>query len=55
MAKILQRRNSRQIELSSLNPHHSTRIFATHEVEWLAQIVWGVGQPIAVYDHAANE
>ena len=40
MAKILQRRNSGQIELSSLNPHHSTRIFATHEVEWLARIVW---------------
>ena len=40
MAKILQRRNSGQIELSSLNPDHSTRIFATHEVEWLARIVW---------------
>ncbi len=40
MAKILQRRTSKQMELSSLNPEHPTRIFVLGEVEWLARIVW---------------
>lgn len=40
MAKVLQRRTLRQIELSSLNPDHPTRVFSTNEVEWLARIVW---------------
>ncbi|MEZ5810210.1 MAG: helix-turn-helix transcriptional regulator [Rhizobiaceae bacterium] len=40
MAKILQRRTSRQVELSSLNPEHPDRVFELHEIEWLARIVW---------------
>lgn len=40
MAKILTKRTSKQIELSSLNPDHPNRMFATHDVEWLARIVW---------------
>lgn len=40
MAKILHRRTSKQIELSSLNPDHPNRTFETHEVEWLARIIW---------------
>ncbi len=40
MAKILQRRTSKHIELSSLNPDHPDRVFEATEVEWLARIVW---------------
>lgn len=40
MAKILQRRTSKLIELSSLNPEHPDRVFELHEIEWLARIVW---------------
>ncbi len=40
MAKILLKRTSKQIELSSLNPDHPNRIFAVNEIEWLARIVW---------------
>ncbi len=40
MAKILFRRTSRHIELSSLNPDHPNRVFESREIEWLARIVW---------------
>ncbi len=40
MAKILQHRTSKQVELSSLNPDHPPRVFALGEVEWLARIIW---------------
>lgn len=40
MAKILQRHNSRSIELLSLNPEHPNRAFDMKDVEWIARIVW---------------
>ena len=40
MAKILQKRNSREIELLSVNPAHPLRQVPTAEIEWIARIVW---------------
>jgi len=40
MAKILQKRNSREIELLSVNPAHPLRQVPTTDVEWMARIVW---------------
>jgi phage repressor protein C with HTH and peptisase S24 domain len=40
MAKVLARRNSREIELLSINPDHPVRQIAIAEVEWLARIAW---------------
>ncbi|MBO6717652.1 MAG: helix-turn-helix transcriptional regulator [Rhizobiaceae bacterium] len=40
MAKILARRNTRVIELTSVNPDHADRSLAPGEVEWVARILW---------------
>jgi phage repressor protein C with HTH and peptisase S24 domain len=40
MAKILSRRSSEKIELTSLNPAHPMRSVPTKELEWIARIVW---------------
>ena len=40
MAKVLDRRTAKAIDLVSLNPEHPDRHLATGEVEWLARIVW---------------
>jgi phage repressor protein C with HTH and peptisase S24 domain len=40
MAKVLSRRNAREIELLSINPEHPVRQIAMIDVEWLARIVW---------------
>ena len=40
MAKVLERRTAKSIELVSLNPEHPDRELATSDVEWLARIVW---------------
>jgi phage repressor protein C with HTH and peptisase S24 domain len=40
MAKILQRRTTRSIEVASLNPDHPIRILTFEDVEWMARIVW---------------
>jgi phage repressor protein C with HTH and peptisase S24 domain len=40
MAKVLHRRNAREIELFSINPAHPVRQVAMTDVEWLARIVW---------------
>ncbi|MGB6119505.1 MAG: helix-turn-helix transcriptional regulator [Mesorhizobium sp.] len=40
MAKVLEKRNSRSIELASLNPEHPPRTVQMVEVEWIARIVW---------------
>lgn len=40
MAKILERKTSRIIELQSLNPEHDNLVFKHDELEWLARIVW---------------
>lgn len=40
MAKLLVRRSAKAIELKSLNPEHADRMFAPHEIEWMARIIW---------------
>lgn len=40
MAKVLSRRTSREIELTSINPAHPLRQIPMRDVEWLARIVW---------------
>ena len=40
MAKVLQRRTARVIELVSLNPDHANRTLAPKDIEWIARIVW---------------
>jgi len=40
MAKVLQRKTARSIELASLNPDHPNRTLAPGDVEWMARIVW---------------
>lgn len=40
MAKILARRNSRAVELASLNPAYPTRSFKPTELAWIARILW---------------
>ena len=40
MVKVLSHRNTGTVSLLSLNPEHPNREFPTHEVEWLARIVW---------------
>ena len=40
MAKVLERRTTKVIELLSVNPDHPNRVFAVSEVEWIARIVW---------------
>jgi phage repressor protein C with HTH and peptisase S24 domain len=40
MAKVLSRRTEKSILLISLNPEHPNREFSTHEIEWVARIVW---------------
>ena len=40
MAKVLERRTAKAIDLVSLNPEHPDRQLATGDVEWLARIVW---------------
>jgi phage repressor protein C with HTH and peptisase S24 domain len=39
-AKVLARRNSREVELLSLNPDHPLRVVPVGEIEWIARIVW---------------
>ena len=40
MAKVLQRRTTRTIELRSINPAHADRVLGAEEVDWIARIVW---------------
>lgn len=40
MAKVLARRNSRTVELASLNPAYPVRSFKPVEIAWLARILW---------------
>lgn len=40
MAKVLERRTAKILELASLNPEHQPRTVAVAEVEWIARIVW---------------
>lgn len=40
MAKILHRRTEKQIELHSINPAHSPRVFKPEDIDWIARILW---------------
>lgn len=40
MAKVLARKTSKAVELSSLNPDHPARVLPLDTVEWMARIVW---------------
>lgn len=40
MAKILQRKTARQLELASLNPDHAARTLPLADIEWMARILW---------------
>ena len=40
MAKQLQRRSARRVELLSLNPAHPSYTFDLTEVAWMHRIVW---------------
>ena len=40
MAKVLQRRTPKTVELRSLNPAHEDRVFAPDQIDWIARIVW---------------
>jgi phage repressor protein C with HTH and peptisase S24 domain len=40
MAKVLQRKTARAIDLASLNPSHPNRTLAAAEIDWMGRIVW---------------
>ena len=40
MAKMLARKNTRLIELASLNPDYPAREFKPVEIAWIARILW---------------
>lgn len=40
MAKILQKRTQKAIELASLNPSHKTRTVPVRDVEWMGRVIW---------------
>ncbi len=40
MAKVLQRKTAKTVELASLNPDHPNRTLAPSDIEWMARIVW---------------
>jgi len=40
MAKVLNRKTAKTIELVSVNPEHENRTFDVRELEWIARIIW---------------
>ena len=40
MTKVLVRKNTRVIELASLNPDYPSREFKPAEIAWIARILW---------------
>ncbi len=40
MVKVLLKKNTRTIELGSLNPAYASRTFAPSDISWLARILW---------------
>jgi phage repressor protein C with HTH and peptisase S24 domain len=40
MAKVLQRKTARVVDLASLNPAHAVRTLNVRDVDWIARIVW---------------
>ncbi|HZP19839.1 MAG TPA: helix-turn-helix transcriptional regulator [Bauldia sp.] len=40
MAKVLQRKTLKQVEVASLNPAHPGRTIPAGDIEWLGRIIW---------------
>jgi phage repressor protein C with HTH and peptisase S24 domain len=40
MAKVLQRKTARAVDLASLNPDHANRTLATADIDWIGRIIW---------------
>ena len=40
MAKVLEKRTTKAIDLLSLNPEHENRTIPMPEVEWVARVIW---------------
>ena len=40
MAKVLQRKTARTVELASLNPAHVNRTLSSADIDWIGRIVW---------------
>jgi phage repressor protein C with HTH and peptisase S24 domain len=40
MAKVLQKKTARAIDLASLNPAHKSRTIPMKNVDWIARIIW---------------
>jgi phage repressor protein C with HTH and peptisase S24 domain len=40
MAKILNKRTQKAIDLASLNPSHKNRTIAVKDIEWMGRIIW---------------
>ena len=40
MAKVLQKKTGRTVDLASLNPAHKNRTLAMRDIEWMGRIIW---------------
>lgn len=40
MAKLLERKNDKEVRLKSLNPDHEDRVIPHSDVDWIARIIW---------------
>jgi phage repressor protein C with HTH and peptisase S24 domain len=40
MAKLLNKKNAKSVELGSLNPAHKSRTIAIRDIEWMGRIIW---------------
>jgi phage repressor protein C with HTH and peptisase S24 domain len=40
MAKILQKKTSKSVDLASLNPSHKNRTIPVRDIEWMGRIIW---------------
>ena len=40
MAKILQKKTARVVDLASLNPSHKNRTIAVGDIDWMGRIIW---------------
>ena len=40
MAKVLNRKTARTVELTSLNPDHATQALGTTDIDWIGRIIW---------------
>ena len=40
MAKVLQKKTAKTVDLASLNPEHPNRTLSAAEIEWIGRIIW---------------